>query len=188
MSDLSQHRHVLENGIKKLALEVSTEQVDLLMAYLALLIKWNKAYNLTAIRNPEEMVSKHILDSLSIASRIEGQYFLDVGTGAGLPGVILAILYPERQFDLLDSNGKKTLFLFQVKTELNLDNISIFQCRVEHHSIGPVYDGILSRAFSTLHDMVKGSNHLLKDTGHFYAMKGVYPDGEIEQLQQTEPL
>ncbi|MFT7128842.1 MAG: 16S rRNA (guanine527-N7)-methyltransferase [Gammaproteobacteria bacterium] len=177
-------RDALLSGISQLSnFPKSTDiKIDLLLDYLQLLIKWNKAYNLTAIRNPEEMISKHILDSLSIAPYLNGKYFLDVGTGAGLPGVILAILYPHRQFDLLDSNGKKTRFLFQVKTELKLDNISIFQCRVENHSVGAVYDGILSRAFSTLHDMVKGSGHLLKDSGNFYAMKGIYPSNEIEDL------
>lgn len=181
-------KEALLSGISQLGhFPKSTDvKIDLLLDYLQLLIKWNKAYNLTAIRNPDEMISKHILDSLSIAPHINGQYFLDVGTGAGLPGVILAILYPQREFDLLDSNGKKTRFLFQVKTELKLDNISIFQCRVENHTAGPVYDGILSRAFSTLHDMVKGSSHLLKDSGNFYAMKGVYPRIEIEELERED--
>lgn len=183
-------KEALLSGISQLShFPKSTDvSIGLLSDYLQLLIKWNKAYNLTAIRDPDEMISKHILDSLSIAPHINGQYFLDVGTGAGLPGVILAILYPQRQFDLLDSNGKKTRFLFQVKTELKLDNISVFQCRVENHKVGPVYDGVLSRAFATLHDMVVGSRHLLKDSGNFYAMKGAFPGTEIEQLESKEPV
>ena len=181
-------REKLQAGIEKLSLAndciFSDEKIDAMLAYHQLLIKWNKAYNLTAIRDPQQMISRHLLDSLSIAPHIQGQRFIDVGTGAGLPGLILAILFPNKQFDLLDSNGKKTRFLFQVKIELGLKNIEIHHCRVEQHHPAFAYDGIISRAFATLVDMVQGSSQLLADSGRFYAMKGVYPEQEIEQLKK----
>ena len=154
-------------GLSRLSLSLSAEKIDLLLAYHQLLMKWNKAYNLTAVRNPQAMISRHLLDSLSIASYVEGQRFLDVGTGADLPGVVLAIVFPERSFDLLDSNGKKTRFLFQVKTELLLSNIDIYQCRVEQHQVAQPYEGIFSRAFATLDDMLAVCRHLLAQSGHW---------------------
>ena len=180
------YRAELITGIAALpvAIELTPGQIDLMLAYHQLLIKWNKTYNLTAVRDPQQMISRHLLDSLSIAVHLRGERFLDVGTGAGLPGIVLAILFPHRQFDLLDSNGKKTRFLFQVKTQLKLDNVAIYQCRVEQHSEAASYDGIISRAFASLSDMVLGSGQLLKPSGHFYAMKGLYPAAEIEQLNQ----
>lgn len=178
----TQLRQSLIAGIEALSLTLSDQQVDLLLRYLQLLIKWNKAYNLTAIRDPLAMVPKHLLDSLTIAPHITGERFIDVGAGAGLPGMVLAIVFPERYFDLLDSNGKKTRFLFQVKTELGLNNINVHHCRVEQHQVNPGYDGVLSRAFATLMDMVRGSQQLLKPGGYFYAMKGLYPEDELKQL------
>ena len=179
-------REQLVAGINQLELSINDSQLDLLLAYHQLLVKWNKAYNLTAIRDPEKMIGRHLLDSLSIAKYISGDRFIDVGSGAGLPGIILAIAYPEKSFDLLDSNGKKTRFLFQVKTELGLENVTVHHCRVE--SIDPVerYDGVLSRAFATLADMINGSDQLLTENGSFYAMKGVFPEDEIEQLSEME--
>jgi 16S rRNA (guanine527-N7)-methyltransferase len=176
-------RHLLD-GINQLDLSLSEKVIEQLMAYLTLLNKWNKAYNLTAVRDPFEMVSRHLLDSLSIARFIKGQHLIDVGTGGGLPGVVLAIINPERKIDLLDSNGKKTRFLFQVKTELGLDNVTVHHCRVEQHQPDKLYDGVLSRAFATLADMVNGSQHLLTHNGRFYAMKGVYPDQELSELEK----
>ena len=163
-------------------MDLSDEKIDLLLSYLLLLIKWNKAYNLTAVRDPSAMIKKHLLDSLTVCEFLEGERFLDVGAGAGLPGIVLAIVFPDRRFDLLDSNGKKTRFLFQVKTELGLSNISVHHTRVEQLQTSRGYDGILSRAFATLFDMVKGSEHLLANTGSFYAMKGVYPEDELKEL------
>ena len=182
----NQFRHSLETGLEKLSLSLTEDKVDKLLAYHQLLIKWNKAYNLTSVRDPLTMIHRHLLDSLSIASYLQGERFIDIGAGAGLPGIILAIIFPKKHFDLLDSNGKKTRFLFQVKTELNLDNVSIHHCRVEQHQIPLPYDGVLSRAFATLADMVEGSQQLLDQSGFFYAMKGTYPDAELKQLSQLE--
>jgi len=181
----SQFKQRLENGIDALSMSFNQQTIETLLAYHQLLIKWNKAYNLTAVRDPQEMVHRHLLDSLTIAPYLDGERFIDVGAGAGLPGIIMAIIFPERSFDLLDSNGKKTRFLFQVKTELQLDNVTIHHCRVEEHG-GQFYDGVLSRAFATLADMVQGSQQLLDGEGRFYAMKGVYPEDELEQLSQLE--
>ncbi len=178
------YRSILEDGISELSLAVSSETIGLLLAYHELLIKWNKAYNLTAVRNPREMISRHLLDSLTIAPYLQGSNFIDIGAGAGLPGIVLAILFPERKFALLDSNGKKTRFLFQVKTELALDNVSIHHSRVEKHSTLEGYDGVLSRAFATLSDMVTSSEQLLTDNGLFLAMKGIYPESELKELSE----
>lgn len=175
-------RQRLELGLKEMSLSLTETVIDKLMAYLVLLNKWNKAYNLTAVRDPYEMVSRHLLDSLSIVPFIDGQRLIDVGTGGGLPGIILAILKPDCEVNLLDSNGKKTRFLFQVKTELGLDNVTVHHCRVEQHQPEQLYDGVLSRAFATLLDMVNGSHQLLKDNGRFYAMKGIYPEQELSEL------
>lgn len=180
----SEYKNILESGLSDIGLTLSSEKVKQLLHYHQLLIKWNKAYNLTAVRDPAEMVSRHLLDSLIISPLIEGQRFLDVGTGAGLPGIVLAITFPDREFDLLDSNGKKTRFLFQVKTELALNNIEIFNSRVEKHALGQPYDGIFSRAFATLEDMLRGSQHLLAESGHYYAMKGIYPDQELSAIEK----
>ena len=153
-----------------------------LLGYLALLSKWNRAYNLTAVRDPGEMVTRHLLDSLAIAPYLTGRRLIDVGTGGGLPGVPMAILFPDREFHLLDSNGKKTRFLFQVKTALGLDNMTVHQARVESfHSEAP-FDAVLSRAFASLEDMVSGCRHLLGEGGHFLAMKGAYPREELDAV------
>lgn len=179
------YRDTLLSGIEALSLNVDAQKIDQLLAYHQLLIKWNKAYNLTAVRDPAQMISRHLLDSLALAPCITGKRFIDVGTGAGLPGIILAIVFPDHQFDLLDSNGKKTRFLFQVKVELALDNITIVHSRVDQFCPQQCYDGILSRAFTTLADMVAGSEQLLAENGKFYAMKGIYPQQELSELQKT---
>jgi len=173
---------LLRSGAKHLSLTLSDEQVKRLLEYLLLLEKWNGAYNLTAIRDPEQMLHLHLLDSLSIIPFIGGNNVLDVGTGPGLPGIPLAIFYPERKFTLMDSNGKKTRFLFQVKNELGLDNVTEIQSRVEAYQTTQRFDAITSRAFTSLSDMVEKTAHLLEENGRFYAMKGQYPDEELRVL------
>ena len=175
------YKALLKTGLNKLNIELSDDKIELLLAYHALLVKWNKAYNLTAVRDPEEMIRRHLLDSLSILPHITGERILDVGTGPGLPGIPLAICFPEKNLTLLDSNGKKTRFLTQAKIELKLDNMTPVQSRIESFETES-FDAITSRAFATLKDMVDGSIHLLKDEGYFYAMKGLYPTEEIGEL------
>ena len=162
-----------------MGLAPSAAQYAGLLNYLDLLAKWNKAYNLTAVRDIAQMVPRHLLDSLAIAPHLEGRRFIDVGTGAGLPGIPLAIMFPDREFHLLDSNGKKTRFLFQVKTTLGLDNMAVHHARVESFQPERLYDVVLSRAFASLKDMVVGCRHLLDGDGRFLAMKGAYPAEEL---------
>lgn len=176
----------LKSLISETDLEISTEQIDLLIQYVELLIKWNKAYNLTAVRDPANMLVKHIMDSLMVGKYLKGQFFIDVGTGAGLPGIPLAILNPERNFVLLDSLGKRITFLRQVVFQLKLKNVQPKLSRVEKYQPEQLFDGVLSRAFSSLNDMVTCCHHLIADqTGCFYALKGQYPDDEIEQLPEN---
>lgn len=172
----------LAAGAGQIGLTLQAAQLGRLCDYLALLAKWNRAYNLTAVREPADMVRKHLLDSLAIAPLVTGQRLIDVGTGGGLPGVPLSIVYPEREFHLLDSNSKKTRFLFQVKTALGLDNMTVHHARVEAYRPEALFDTVLSRAFASLQDMVNGCRHLLASDGHFLAMKGVYPEAEMAEL------
>lgn len=178
----TQRKH-LHQGCTALALAPTAGQIGQLADYLQLLVRWNRAYNLTAIRDPDAMISRHLLDSLAIAPHISQARVIDVGTGAGLPGVPLAILYPHREFHLLDSNGKKTRFLFQVKTALGLDNMTVHHARVESFQPTELFEAVLSRAFASLADMVAGCCHLLTPGGSFLAMKGTYPAAEIAAIQ-----
>ena len=170
----------LGHGCEALHLCLDARRQGLLLDYLDLLTRWNRAYNLTAVRDPAQMVVRHLLDSLATAPYLAGQRLIDVGTGAGLPGVPLAILHPDREFHLLDSNGKKTRFLFQVKTALRLDNMIVQHRRVESYRPEEGFDAVLSRAFASLRDMVTGCRQLLVPGGVFLAMKGAYPTGELE--------
>lgn len=184
---ISEDKHFaeqLKNGAKRLNLALDSSKITKFIAYLQQFIKWNNAYNLSAIRDPEQIISKHLLDSLSVASTIEGNRFIDVGTGGGLPGIPLAIVFPERTFTLLDSNGKKTRFLFQVKQLLELDNVDIVDQRVESFTPAPRFDGVITRAFSSLKIMTESCDHLLDDGGRFWAMKGVFPQDELRQLEK----
>lgn len=185
MSAVTQrHAEELAQGAQTLGVAVSPLQQEQLLAYLALLIKWNKAYNLTAVRNPDEMVSRHLLDSMSVALFVaeHGDNWLDVGSGGGMPGIPLAILFPERRFTLLDSNGKKTRFLTQVKLELKLANLEVIHSRVEEFRPEQPFSGICSRAFSSLEDFSGWTRHLGDGQTHWLAMKGVHPDDELQAL------
>lgn len=190
------HAEELASGAAQLGIALSPAQQDKLLAYLALLIKWNKAYNLTAVRDPDEMVSRHLLDSLSVVPYVaeRGDRWLDVGSGGGMPGVPLAIMFPERAFTLLDSNGKKTRFLTQVKLELGLGNLEVIHSRVEAYRPAEAFDGITSRAFSSLQDFANWTRHLSGPHTQWLAMKGIHPEDELQvlpadfQLQACEVL
>lgn len=174
----------LEEGAQQLGVVLSDNQREQLLAYLALLSKWNKAYNLTAVRDTAEMVSRHLLDSLSVAPHVQpgGSRWLDVGSGGGMPGIPLAILFPERHFTLLDSNGKKTRFLTQVKLELKLANLEVVHSRVEQFKPAHPFNGITSRAFSSLEDFTSWTRHLGDLDSCWLAMKGIQPDDELQAL------
>ncbi len=184
MSITESQRKALVEGARELGLSLTVVQIEQLLSYLALLIKWNKAYNLTAVRNAEEMVSRHLLDSLSVLPFVEqtGVTWLDVGSGGGMPGIILAIMLPNKLFSLLDSNGKKTRFLTQVKLELKLDNVQVIHSRIEEHNTEQPYHGVISRAFSSLADFTNWTAHLGDQNTRWLAMKGVHPDDELQQL------
>jgi 16S rRNA (guanine527-N7)-methyltransferase len=175
----------LEKLLTQASLNLSKQQIYLIIQYVKLLNKWNKAYNLTSVRDPQEMLIKHILDSLVIGEKLQGQSFIDVGTGPGLPGIPLAILYPERKFVLLDSLGKRITFLRQVVFQLKLSNVQPIQARVEDYHGENFFDGVLSRAFASLTDMVTWCHHLIDEKGSFYALKGQYPEDEIALLPKN---
>jgi len=172
----------LEQALAQLELTLSDEQVAKLMQYLELLQKWNKVYNLTAIRDPQEMLVKHIFDSLAVVSHIEAERIIDVGTGGGLPGIPLAICRPEMQVHLLDSNSKKTRFLIQAKAELKLENVQVLHQRVESYQPEPPYDGVISRAFASLEDMLTWTHNLLPINGTWWAMKAQKEVDELDRL------
>lgn len=175
-------------GADELKISLSDNQIDALCDYLGLLEKWNQAYNLTAIKDPREMVGLHILDSLAICPYLKGTRFIDIGTGAGLPGVVLAIQKPDAFIALLDSNGKKTRFLNQVKLELGLENLDVIHSRVEDYQPESLFHGVLSRAFASLKDMTDNAAHLIADDGRLWAMKGRYPQQEIDELDSKFTL
>ncbi|MBJ7536387.1 16S rRNA (guanine(527)-N(7))-methyltransferase RsmG [Marinomonas transparens] len=182
------HFDTIQKGAQQLGAAISDETIQVLVNYLIMLEKWNKAYNLTAIRDVEKMISLHLLDSLATLPYITGDNIIDVGTGPGLPGMVLAICYPEKHFTLLDSNGKKTRFLTQVKMELGIDNVTVANERVEKHTHQGEYDHVISRAFASIQDMINWTLLLPKDTGNFLAMKGVYPKEELAVLPKEVDL
>ncbi|MCX8965541.1 16S rRNA (guanine(527)-N(7))-methyltransferase RsmG [Erwinia psidii] len=168
--------------LKQAEIALSDRQISQLLDYVALLHKWNKAYNLTSVRDPEQMLVRHILDSIVVEPHLRGNRFIDVGTGPGLPGVPLAIVRPDAHFTLLDSLGKRIRFLKQVQHELQLSNITPVQSRVEDFDAEPPFDGVISRAFASLNDMLNWCHHLPAEKGMFYALKGMIPEGEISAL------
>ena len=172
----------LSAGLEKLKLVLTDEQQDLLLDYLELLHKWNQHFNLTAVREIEKMLSVHLFDSLSISRFIKGDTLLDVGTGAGLPGIPLAIVYPDKKVTLLDSNGKKIRFCRQAVMELGLENVNPIQMRIEKMDREVHFATIISRAFSDLDHMLKMIGPLMDNKTQLLAMKGQVPEGELENL------
>ncbi|WED21841.1 16S rRNA (guanine(527)-N(7))-methyltransferase RsmG [Vibrio sp. JC009] len=180
---MSQLRAKLDSLIEKTDLEVSEKQREELVGYVELLHKWNKAYNLTSVRDPMDMLVKHILDSLVVSPHLNGKRFIDVGTGPGLPGIPLAIMNPDCEFVLLDSLGKRIRFIKQVLHELKIDNVTPVQSRVEEYQPEEKFDAVLSRAFASMTDMVEWCRHLPKETtGKFLALKGQYSEQEVALL------
>jgi len=171
----------LSTGITSLGLELSQETQQQLMSYLKLLQKWNKVYNLTAIRDAEQMISHHLLDSLAVLPHLWPGRWLDVGCGAGLPGMVLAIARPQWQFALIDSNSKKTSFVQQATIELSLQNVKVQCARVEELQAKGEFDGIISRAFAETEDFIKLTRHLIAPEGRWAAMKGA-PEQELQRL------
>ena len=172
----------LSRLLDEAGISLTDHQKNQLVAYVDMLHKWNKAYNLTSVRDPNEMLIRHILDSVVAAPHLVGSRFIDVGTGPGLPGIPLSIVLPDAHFTLLDSLGKRIRFLRQVQHELGLTNITPVQSRVEAFNGEPPFDGVISRAFASLNDMVSWCHHLPAKEGRFYALKGQRPDDEIAAL------
>ena len=163
-------------------MEASDQQLKQWRGYLALLRRWNRTYNLTAIEDDQAILTKHLLDSLSIAGFIKGERICDIGSGGGLPGIPLAILFPEKQFTLVDAVAKKTRFLRQVVTELKLANVQVVHARVEAYRPAYRFDQVICRAFSSLSEFVSVTGHLLAKNGEWLAMKGKLPVEELAAL------
>jgi 16S rRNA (guanine527-N7)-methyltransferase len=176
---------VLKQGAAQLALPLSSAQQEQLLDYLALLNKWNSVYNLTSVRDPMQMMTLHLLDTLAAVPAFEGaQNVLDVGAGGGLPGVVLAIARPDMRVSMIDTVHKKTAFLTQVKAELGLANVTVYTKKVQELEVKQPFDVITSRAFADLSDFVNWSGHLLADGGRFIALKGTAPADERERLPE----
>ena len=172
----------LDSLLAQANIQVSEQQKDQLIELVNLLNKWNKAYNLTSVRDPQEMLVKHILDSLVVSPYLQGDRFIDVGTGPGLPGLPLAIINPGKQFVLLDSLGKRISFIRNAVLKLRLTNVTPVLSRVEEYQPEEKFDGVLSRAFASLKDMTEWCHHLLSSDGLFYALKGIYHHEEVQNL------
>ena len=173
---------ILEQGIKAAKLDISAQTQQRLLDYLALMQKWNKVHNLTAVRDADEMVTLHLLDSLVVLPFIDAKHLLDVGSGAGLPGIPLAICLPDLQVTVIDSNSKKVSFMRQAKAELGIINLEVLGGRVEEIASTKKFEIIISRAFSDLSLFISLTHHLLDAQGKWLAMKGVYPEVELAEL------
>ena len=171
----------IQEGCDAIALVLSTDQHQQLLDYVALLAKWNKVYNLTSVRVIDEMVSRHLLDSLAILPYLSGDSLLDVGSGGGLPGIPVSIARPDLAVTLLDSNSKKTRFLQQVKAELKLANVTVVHARIEQADL-PQFEVVTARAFSTIGDIIDLTGRHCHDAGRLLLMKGVYPESELKAL------
>jgi 16S rRNA (guanine527-N7)-methyltransferase len=176
-------RDKLQQGLSTLALEINAFQLDALLNYIQLMVKWNQAYNLTAVRDPLDMVTIHLLDSLAVLPHIEAPRIADIGTGAGLPGIPLAICLPDQHFVLVDSNAKKTRFVRQVVLELKLKNVEVVHSRVELFKTDTLFSTVITRAFAGMADIIKLTEHLLAEGGVLLAMKGQRPEQELADLK-----
>jgi 16S rRNA (guanine527-N7)-methyltransferase len=186
---------VLAEGIAEMGLDVSLTQQEQLLDYLALMFKWNSVYNLTSLRDPMQMVTHHLLDSLAaVPAFADAKNVLDVGSGGGLPGIVLAVVRPDMKVSMIDTVHKKTAFLTQVKAQLGLANVSIHTMKVQELAVSDKFDVITSRAFADLSDFVNWSSHLLAERGSYIALKGTAPQDEQERVPaewkvtKVEPL
>ena len=175
---------ILQRGIDQLGLNSENNEVLLLLDFILLIEKWNKTYNLTSVRNKEGMAGLHVLDSLAIIPHLHGRRIADIGTGAGLPGIPLAIFLPDKEFTLVDSNSKKTRFVQQAVLELKLKNVKVVHQRVENLT-GDLFSSVIMRAFSSIQDIMSLSRHLIAPQGILLAMKGRVPNEELNDI--TEP-
>ena len=169
-------------GCRALGLDIGATAVDTLAAFIHLLDKWNRVYNLTAVRQPQAMVTRHVLDSLAVLPWLKGDRLLDVGTGAGIPGLVLAIARPELALTLLDSNAKKLRFVRQAAAELGLDNVNVVQARMQEYQPAQSFDMVISRAVASLAELYRQSHHLLRSGGRMLFMKGALPQAELQEL------
>ena len=173
----------LESGLKELNIKLDKEKINQLIEYIFILKKWNKVYNLTAIRDIEQMMTHHLMDSLSIIPWVKDcKKILDVGSGGGLPGLVIAVSCPQVMVEMIDVVSKKTSFIRQAVIELGLKNTKVHTGRVEDLQLDYRFDGIVSRAFSSIKDFIALSSHLLAENGSFYAMKGLIPESEVSNL------
>ncbi len=183
---IKKDRDLLVEGLHRMSLNLSDQMIDQLMAYLNLIEKWNRVYNLTAIRERDEMIKLHFLDSLSILNHVEMEHVLDVGSGAGFPGIVLAITKPELKVTVMDSVNKKTTFMQQVKSELSLINLNVVNARVEDYQPTILFDGVITRAFSSIQNMLLMTQHTLQKNGAWLAMKSKDVKEELEALDQNQ--
>jgi 16S rRNA (guanine527-N7)-methyltransferase len=185
---MTHEEKLLRDGLTALKLPVDDDKVAKLLAFIALIEKWNKAYNLTAIRRRDEMVNLHLLDSVAILPYLEGKQMIDVGTGAGLPSIPLSIFCPDIEFQLLDSNAKKTRFVQQAILELKLPNVKVTHSRVEDFEPEQPFDTVLTRAFASLPEIVDLTQHLTSENGTLLCMKGQTPEEELTAVNAQTTL
>ena len=179
-------RDLLIEGLQRMDLKLSDQVIDQLMTYLNLVEKWNRVYNLTAIRERDEMIKLHFLDSLSILNHVHVKNILDVGSGAGFPGIVLAITKPELKVTVMDSVNKKTTFMQQVKSELSLTNLDVVNSRVEDYQPATLFEAVTSRAFSNLKNMMSLTQHTLQKEGVWLAMKSKDVREELEAFEKNQ--